>query len=379
MDEKSVFQILKHIVSSFYCEKSNKTIESFKELTFEQIFSKIPEHIYWKNTKGIYMGCNLNQALDLNLAKCEDIIGKTDFDLSSKEAAEKSFAVDKKVFKGKTISTEEEVITKGKKRLVHSIKSPLFNHNNEIIGLLGISIDITKEKQAEIIKRDFLSNMEHDLRTPFSGIGGIADLLNSCYADKYPELKEFFAIMTKSCTQWQEIHNRIFDALDLGQELKIESFYLQDEMERIKDLMAASAKMKNIELDLEYPKRETTGPIESDVLKIKLILSSLVGNAINFTEKGNITLKLEQNKNDFILEVIDTGIGIPKDKLKYIFEKFTKLKRSNTYCDKFKGMGLGLYNAQKDAAKIQGSISVTSKVGKGSIFKLKLPIKMKKT
>lgn len=213
-----------------------------------------------------------------------------------------------------------------------------------------------------------MSNMEHDLRTPFAGIGGVADLLHSMYAEKYPELKELFGIMTKSCTQWQEIHNRIFDALDLQQTLKIESFYIQDEMEKIKDLMGATTKIKNLKLNLLYPSREKTGPIETDLLKFKLILSSLVGNAINFTAKGSVTIDLKHDSTTFTIKVIDTGIGIPQDKQDTIFEKFTKLSRSNTYGDKFKGMGLGLYNARQDAEKIQATITMTSELGKGSVF-----------
>ena len=118
-----------------------------------------------------------------------------------------------------------------------------------------------------------------------------------------------------------------------------------------------------------------SGPIESDLLKFKLILSSLVGNAINFTEKGSVTVKLTHEPTAFTIQVIDTGIGIPKDKLKLIFEKFTKLSRSNTYGDHFKGMGLGLYNAKRDAEKIQANISVESELGKGSVFTFRLPMK----
>src|SRR3990167_4606960 len=181
------------------------------------IINHLPEHIYWLDKNNIFLGCNAEQARDFGLKDSSEVIGLHVSSFQTEENAQVIIKNNNHVMQtGKTIASEEDFLNnKGQKVYYLSKKSPLRDSMGKIIGTLGISFDITKEKQAEIIKRDFLSNMEHDLRTPFSGIGGIADLLNSCYADKYPELKEFFAIMTKSCTQWQEIHNRIFDALDL--------------------------------------------------------------------------------------------------------------------------------------------------------------------
>lgn len=223
-------------------------------------------------------------------------------------------------------------------------------------------------------KSDFISNMEHDLRTPFAGIGGVAGLLDSMYSDIYPELKELFKILVQSCAQWENIHNRIFDVIDTPQTIQIEYFYLQDELDTIKDLMQAASHMKQVTLILEYPSREQTGKIESDSLLVSLILSNLVGNAFNFTEKGSVTLKLLRDETSFIIDVIDTGIGIPEEKLEYIFEKFVKLSRSNSYGNVFKGIGLGLYSAREDAKKIKGTISVVSELGVGSTFRVVLPL-----
>jgi two-component system, CAI-1 autoinducer sensor kinase/phosphatase CqsS len=223
-------------------------------------------------------------------------------------------------------------------------------------------------------KSDFISNMEHDLRTPFAGIGGVAGLLNSMYADSYPELKDLFKILVQSCTQWENIHNQIFDAIETQQAIKIERFYLQDELDTIRDLMQATSHINNINFIVQYPLREETGQIETDRLIVNLIISNLVGNAFNFTEKGCITVKAIRDEQSFVIEIIDTGIGIAPDKLEYIFEKFAKLSRSNTYGSVFKGMGLGLYRAREDARKIKGTISVKSNVGKGSTFSVFLPL-----
>ncbi len=353
--------------------------------TIERVMAMMPGNVYWVDRNSVYMGCNDNQARASGLKDRHEIIGKRNADLPwNFEAGSLPDDLDKvnmNVMKtGQPMVIEEPAtLADGSKLIYLSSKVPLRNERHEVVGMVGISVDITQQKQAEIAKDNFMSNMEHDLRTPFAGIGGVADLLYSMYSEKYPELHELLKIMTQSCIQWQEVHNRIFDALDVQQTLKIECFYIQDEMEKMKDLMGATSKMKQIKFNLSYPSHEKTGPIETDLLKFKLILSSLVGNAINFTKAGSVTLQLEYNQTDFILNIIDTGIGIAQDKLESIFEKFTKLSRSNTYGEKFQGMGLGLYNARKDAGKIQASITVKSELGKGSTFTLRLPTKMKCT
>jgi two-component system, OmpR family, aerobic respiration control sensor histidine kinase ArcB len=348
-------------------------------MDIEFILKNSAGNLYWKDRKGRY--CGANQAyIDLMGSLVNGkFIGKTDLEIFSsvmtKEKIEILIQTDQRIMETGVEEhlREEGINAKGEIAYYVTKKIPLRDINGKVSGIMGTSIDITKEVEAEIITNDFISNMEHDLRTPFAGIGGIADLLNSVYSEKYPELKELFGMLVKSCNQWQHVHNRIFDALDTKQEINIESFYIQDELEKIKDLMGATSKVRKIDFILNYPLREKTGKIATDNLKFHLILTSLIGNAFNFTEQGSVTVKLSYKESSFIIDVIDTGIGIPKNKWDYIFEKFSKLSRSNTYGGVFKGMGLGLYNARQDATKIKGTISVKSQFGVGSTFTLILP------
>ena len=342
----------------------------------ENIIAEIPVSVYWMNKECIYLGCSNSMAKLLKLASRHDIIGKTYADLYDEKSAECYRIADKTVMDtGVSLSAEEPLYSSdGTKNIYLSNKVPLRDSSGEIIGMLGISVDITERKKLESIKDDFISNMEHDLRTPFSGIGGMAVMLSAVYSEKHSELADFFKIMLESCTQWQQIHNRIFDALDTQQPIKIEELYLQDEIDNVKQLMSAIAKISQINLQVDYPQREKTGKILSDKLKISLILTSLVGNAFNFTEKGSITIKMYKKETHFVIDVIDTGIGIPEDRFDVIFEKFSKLSRSNKYGSKFKGLGLGLYISRRDAEKIGGKIFVRSVVGSGSVFTLILPI-----
>ena len=348
-------------------------------MNIEYILKNTAGNLYWKDTLGQYRGANQAFTDLMNAQGGNHFIGKTDRDIfgavMSHEKLDLIEQTDQRIIQtGKEEYLREEgVDIEGKKAFYITKKIPLRDENGQIDGVMGTSLDITKEMQAQIAKDDFISNMEHDLRTPFAGIGGVADVLFLTYSDKYPELKELLKILIDSCKQWQNIHNRIFDALDLQQDLKIEEFYIQDELEKIRNLMSATSKIKQFEFSVNCPSREETGKIRTDSLKLSLILSSLIGNAFNFTDKGLVSVNVSRNDSSFIIEVTDTGIGIPEEKFDYIFEKFTKLSRSNTYGSVFKGMGMGLYNAKKDVEKINGSISVTSKLGAGSSFILTLP------
>lgn len=348
-------------------------------MNIEYILKNTAGNLYWKDLDGRYRGAN-QAFIDLMHSQVgHDFIGKTDREIFSAVMSDEKITVleqtDKRIIQtGRDEYLREEgVDIEGKKAFYFTKKIPLRDEKGNINGVMGTSLDITKEMQAEIAKDDFISNMEHDLRTPFAGIGGVADLLHSVYSEKYPELKTLFEVLVNSCNQWQTIHNRIFDALDLQQNLKIETFYLQDELEKIRNLMEAISKIKQVDFVIRCPTREETGMIKTDNLVLHLILTSLIGNAFNFTEQGTVTVAVSNQDGFFNIEIMDTGIGIPQDKLEFIFEKFSKLSRSNTYGVAFKGMGMGLYNAKKDAAKINGTISVSSIIDQGSNFVLKLP------
>jgi signal transduction histidine kinase len=139
----------------------------------------------------------------------------------------------------------------------------------------------------------------------------------------------------------------------------------------MKDMLTATARVKGLDFYIDFiPKEMDT--LKTDKLKFNLILSNLAGNAINFTEKGSVHIKTANDGKTFKIQVIDTGIGIPEDKLDYIFERFTKLSHSNKHQD-FKGIGLGLYASRQMAIQLGGTIQVQSKLGEGSTFTLTLP------
>ncbi len=156
------------------------------ELALQNIVANMPGHVYWKDTEGVYLGCNNRQARSLGLTRAEEVVGKTDFDLPwGGDSAQRFRENDLRIMEsGKTETVEEPAIVDGKPAIVLSQKTAIIDDNGDSIGILGISVDITYQKEMERalilakekaeasdgLKTDFIHNMEHDIRTPFTGV-----------------------------------------------------------------------------------------------------------------------------------------------------------------------------------------------------------------
>lgn len=228
-----------------------------------------------------------------------------------------------------------------------------------------------RAEYSERVKEQFLANMSHEIRTPMNAILGVTRLL----LEKEPrtdQLKYLNAIKHAS----DNLLVIINDILDLS---KIEagkinferiSFDLRNEILSVIDTIKVNADEKHLLLNYEIDDDIPTN-ISGDPYRLSQVLLNLVGNAIKFTEKGSVTIKVSkvQERSDNIelkFSVEDTGIGIAKDKLDYIFDMFTQETSSTTR--KFGGSGLGLAICKKLIELQGGTIHVESETGKGSVF-----------
>lgn len=233
-------------------------------------------------------------------------------------------------------------------------------------------------------KSTFMANMSHELRTPMNGIIGFADLILT--TDLQPTQREYLQNVSKSAYSLLNIINDILDfsKIESGK-LMIDnvSFQLSEIVDDTVELLSVKALEKNIEL---ISKITPTIPSQciGDANRIKQILLNLIGNAIKFTEKGEIEVIVEPKEKayvkegkrwiDLVISVKDSGIGIAPEKLESIFESFTQADSSTTR--KYGGTGLGLTISKSLAELMGGILSVTSEVGKGSNFKLHLPLQI---
>ncbi len=394
-DEKNIVGILG--ISLDLPETKNKTNceqQHKQDLAFKRIIDNLPEHVYWKNKEGEYLGCNLLQAKDLGLERCDDIIGKTDYDLSPKDKADAFRKIDNKILSnGVQIATEEIVVKNGESTVVLSKKIPLYDDDKNIIGLLGISFDISERKKmeedlrkakeaAEIAnqaKSEFLRNMEHQLRTPFSGVYSMVELLASDEADL--KKKELLEITYQSAKEFLELLNDIIDFSRNQTESTIvldKKFDLQELIKKAITMQRAAATAKHLKLIQKYPANIPSIWI-SDPKRIQRIVLNLLSNAIKFSSKGTIRVKVKLAKNidekSSIIQIFvtDMGIGIPADKQELIYEKFYRVSPANH--NKYTGAGLGLHVVKELINDLEGEIEVISTVNEGTTFICTLPLK----
>lgn len=262
---------------------------------------------------------------------------------------------------------------------------------NNIIGYLGIAKDITEERErvrqiltakeaAEHyaqIKQDFLANMSHEIRTPMNAILGFTQLLLD--KDINDDLKEYVQAIDNSSKNLLIIINDVLDVSKLESgKLQIENteFDLLNLQKSLLKMLESMAEKKGLKLKSTYDKR-IPEILLGDPLRISQIMINLLSNAIKFTNKGSVTFSIrlihKGNGNCVIsFEVIDTGIGIEKEKLKFIFENFTQANSNTTR--EFGGTGLGLSIAQNLVKLMGGEITVESEVSNGSVFHFNLSL-----
>jgi two-component system, OmpR family, aerobic respiration control sensor histidine kinase ArcB len=352
----------------------------------ENLMHNLPGHLYWKDREGHYLGCNKGQAHFLGLHSHLDIIGQTDYDLNWKNEASSLREVDKTVMENrKTYTAEETVYSNDTKFVFLSKKTPLLDFNNDILGILGVSIDITEltntleqlriakeaAEQASKAKTEFIANVSHDIRTPFSGIISLAETLISQESD--PDKKHSLSIIAESSTALLELLNQVIEVSQLSGPALCSrpiNANIEDIINNCISRLKPQLNQKPIKIVTDIDK--SLHHVTLHAHEIQRILHNLVSNAIKFTRQGRIEINATAlNKNQFQIVVKDSGIGIPAEQMESIFNKFTKLKQSYEFDGE--GYGLGLWIVKTLTENIKGTITVESNEGSNTTFTLTCP------
>lgn len=377
-------------------EQEKNEIQSY----LDNILSCLPEHIYWMDKNGRILGCNDQQIESFGMRDKKELIGKNIYDVAAllkwhKDIPDTIRQNDLEIMKtGRSRITEEKVILNGEERIFLAHKKPLRDLNKKCIGILGTATDITKIKKMEVelkkakelaeeasqLKSQFMADMQHDLRTPCSSISAITILLAQRETD--PGKKEILQRIAQASTRLLKLLDNIlaFGQIKPGMLPVIKNkFKIKQMIDEIFATQQSHIADKKTNLTITY--NNNIPPIMiGDEQRIARVLLNIINNAIKFTPKGRVDVSAKIStiidKRHALLQVSikDNGIGIPKDKLHHIYERFVRVTPANK--NKFKGTGLGLSVAKCFMDDLKGKIEVKSKLKKGTTFICTFPIEL---
>ena len=364
-------------------------VPAYQELT-EQILNQLPIAVFLKDREGRYLRFN-HRFEELTQRTRAQIQGRTIDDFASPRWAAATHAEDEEAWQtGRTVTAERRLA--GFNPPLDILVSRHVITSGGLSYLLGYFIDISEQRAARMAmqhavesaqaasraKSDFLANMSHEIRTPMNGILGMTELVLE--SSLTPEQRADLELVKASADALLHIVDDILDfsKIEAGK-LDIEEvpFDLPQLVEDTLRAMELRARQKGLDVHCHIPP-ELPRIMKGDPGRLRQVLVNLLANAIKFTGAGAVTVALDMDQeSDGVSEVSfavsDTGIGVPAEKQRLIFEAFAQVDGSTTR--QYGGTGLGLTICRRLVILMQGRMEVSSEPGKGSTFRFIVPLK----
>ncbi len=352
------------------------------------LMNNAPDRIHFKDAQGRFTSVSQAMVQHLGLSHAEEMLGKTDQDFFGADYAQLAHTDEWAVMRtGLPLVGREEKVPHpdGATRWLLTTRVPFRDKEGNICGTIGISRDITERKRAEEelhkakeaaesasrAKSQFLANMSHEIRTPMNGILGMTELALDAAVN--PEQREYLAMVKSSADSLMTIINDVLDfsKIEAGKfDLDSRAFSLREVLEKALKPLAVRAYQKGLEMVWQVGDDVPDGLV-GDPGRLRQVLVNLAGNAIKFTGHGEVVIRVfrrpcEGSDIDLRFAVSDTGIGIPADKHKVIFNAFEQADGSTTR--KYGGTGLGLAIVSSLVDMMGGELWLESEVNRGTTF-----------
>ena len=343
--------------------------KSFSDL----VLKNIPDMVFVKDAKTLKFNL-LNDAGEKLLGeKRENILGKSDYDFFPKEQAEFFIKKDREVLNEKKFLDipEEPINTPIGERILHTKKIPIYDKNGQPEYLLGISDDITDQKQSELAKSQFFSNISHELRTPITPIRAqLQRLLSKELSSE--ERKESFEMMMRNTMRLDRL---IQDILEMTR-IRSGKFSIIKKKQNFNELVEHAlsdlhSNIKNRKIKIIFTP-EKLPLISFDRDRLLEVIINLIDNAIKYG-KDMVEINARIRNSYLIVSIKDNGKGISNSELGQLFAPFYRTKKSIS--KKIEGTGLGLTISKEIVESHEGKMWVKSKFGKGSTFFFSIPLK----
>ncbi|MDD5437503.1 MAG: ATP-binding protein, partial [Candidatus Omnitrophica bacterium] len=265
------------------------------------------------------------------------------------------------------------------KRILRSSSAVIENENGQTVGMVSVLSDVTKQKELDQLKTDFVSKVSHELRTPIITVqNAIALLLDKSLGDITAEQDKYLNIARRSLQRLALLVNDLLDEAKLEaskMELQVASCPIEKLINDACDALNAWAMTKAIKIEKKV--RQGMPEVSLDYNRIIQVINNLIGNAIKFTPReGVITIEagLDEHRKNMLVSVSDSGPGIEKKDLEKIFDKFYQIKGERVHTD-INGTGLGLSIAREIVLLHKGKIWVENGKSGGAKFSFTLPLR----
>jgi PAS domain S-box-containing protein len=274
-------------------------------------------------------------------------------------------------------SKENIRIDWGSKKVLSLTFAAVRNASKELIGTVMVFRDFTREAELERMKSAFVSMASHELRTPLNAILGYSDMLREgVYGSVEDQQRNILERVIANVNRMLGLVNNLLDQAQIeagGLKPNWDSVSIRKVTQDVQGTMKVLAQMKGLNLGLAIAD-DVPEELSSDPQRLQQILINLIGNAIKFTEKGGIDIRVYcPDKDHWAMDIADTGPGIPSEAVGYVFEPFRQVD-SDPVKRKHGGSGLGLSIVKQLTELLGGHISLTSEVGTGTIFTAVFPL-----